>query len=69
VEIIDWLLSHAVGIVIAVLLWRILGTLVVLRDSRVTPQTLDDYYSRFAAAQAANHDGGEVASRDGGEAR
>jgi hypothetical protein len=59
-EFVDWLLSHAVGIVIAVLLWRILRALVVLRDSRVTPQTLHDYYSRFAAAQAADPDDGEA---------
>jgi hypothetical protein len=56
VEFVDWLLSHAVGIVIAVLLWRILRALVVLRDGRVTPQMLDDFYRRFAAGQAAKRD-------------
>jgi len=60
VEFIDWLLTHAVGIVIAVLLWRILRALIKLRDDRVTPQMLDDYYSRFAAAQAAKHDDEEA---------
>jgi hypothetical protein len=41
-----WLLSTAFDVIGIVLLWRIYSAIRVLRDTRVTPQTLVDFLSK-----------------------
>jgi len=42
----EWIYAHAFEIVALYLLWRIARSLHVLRDSRITPQTFEDYFMR-----------------------